>query len=186
MSFAWDPRQLFNPLARHWKHEAWKQWQTFWHLGLDLAFVFHTQQLTGGYNHWHTTCSRGLWGGQRPCPDLEVQKGRQLGDQIFWRQGKPENYCKLATHFLVLLNSNNLNCGCVCYFCKASASLDFLSSLLALTLQTMLGPPDGQSVWRLKRGPREHNRRGLESWFFYVKIMALDRTLKLSEFQLPH
>lgn len=33
-----------------------------------------------------------------------------------------------------------------------------------------------QSVWWLKHGPREHNRRGFESWFFYLKIRALDKS----------
>lgn len=83
MSSAWDPRQYFNQLARHWEHEAWKQWHSSWHLGLDFAFVFHTQPPPGGHCHRHTTCSRGPRGGQRPHPDPEVQEGCQLGDQIF-------------------------------------------------------------------------------------------------------
>lgn len=132
------PTPVFNQLARHWKHEAWEQWQSSWHLGLDFIFVFHTQPPPGGYSHRHTTCSRGPWGGQRPHPHPEMQEGCQLGDQIFWRQGKPESYCKLAAHFLVLLNSTDLNCGCVCYFCEDSASLNFLD-LLASTLETLLG-----------------------------------------------
>lgn len=138
MSFAWDPRQHFNQLARHWKHEAWRQWQPSG-LGLDFAFGFHTQRFPGGYNSWHTTCSRGSRGGQKPCPDLEVQKVCQLGDQVFWRQGKLESHCKLVAHFLVLLNSDGLNCGCVVLFLQRFCLFEPCKLSVVFTLQTVLG-----------------------------------------------
>lgn len=37
MSFAWDPRQYFNQLARHWEHGVWEWCQSSWHSGLDFA-----------------------------------------------------------------------------------------------------------------------------------------------------